>query len=190
MGLFNKIFSGSASIAPSAELMPDDQFWNLIEQAKDDAHHDYKTQQTMLKLKLAALPLKSIQNFENTFRKFRGKAYSHELWGAAYLIHGGCFEEHFVDFRAWLIAQGRDFYYDILENPELLANIDPARVNIDWSGIGEIASEVFAEISGQSLNSAYRENMVITGEPWDEFSSDLKKLLPQLWTKYGPKLRS
>jgi hypothetical protein len=32
------------------------------------------------------------------------------VWAAAYLIGGGCSGDAFIDFRAGVIAQGRDWY--------------------------------------------------------------------------------
>lgn len=50
------------------------------------------------------------------------KSYSWELWGAAYVIHGGCGDDTFSDFRASLISRGRRAFDRALADPESLAD--------------------------------------------------------------------
>ena len=38
------------------------------------------------------------------------QAYSWPLWGAAYVINGGCSDDTFTDFRAALISRGRQAF--------------------------------------------------------------------------------
>jgi hypothetical protein len=44
------------------------------------------------------------------------------VWAAAYLIGGGCSDDSFMDFRAGLIAQGRDWYHKAAASPDSLAD--------------------------------------------------------------------
>lgn len=37
----------------------------------------------------------------------------------------GCSDDGFIDFRAWLIAQGRDVYLSALADPDSLAEVTP-----------------------------------------------------------------
>lgn len=48
--------------------------------------------------------------------------YRWELWAAAYLIGGGRSDDSFIDFRAGLIAQGRDWYDKAAASPDSLAD--------------------------------------------------------------------
>lgn len=43
--------------------------------------------------------------------------YRWDVWAAAYLIGGGCSDDSFMDFRAGLIAQGRDWYQKAAASP-------------------------------------------------------------------------
>src|SRR5687767_14484267 len=49
------------------------------------------------------------------------QSYSSSLWGAAFVIMGGCSDDGFEYFRGWLISRGEDVYTQVLENPEYLA---------------------------------------------------------------------
>ncbi|EKC76209.1 hypothetical protein LEA_04821 [human gut metagenome] len=37
----------------------------------------------------------------------------------------GCSDDGFIDFRAWLIAQGKEVYMNALRDPDTLADIEP-----------------------------------------------------------------
>lgn len=52
------------------------------------------------------------------------KANTWKLWGAAYILNGGCSEDSFLYFRLWLIAQGRDVFTKAVADPESLAAAD------------------------------------------------------------------
>ena len=47
--------------------------------------------------------------------------YRYDLWAAACLIGGGCSDDGFIDFRAWLIAQGHDWYQKAAASSDSLA---------------------------------------------------------------------
>ena len=46
------------------------------------------------------------------------------MWGAAYVIHGGCSDDGFEYFRRWLISRGRKAYEAALADPDSLAQLD------------------------------------------------------------------
>ena len=50
------------------------------------------------------------------------EADTKDLWAAAYMICGGCSDDGFRDFRAWLIAQGREVFKGAVPNPDSLAD--------------------------------------------------------------------
>jgi len=51
------------------------------------------------------------------------RAMDYELWSGAYALHGGCSDDSFWDFRAGLVALGRDHYEAALRDPDTLAAI-------------------------------------------------------------------
>ena len=65
--------------------------------------------------------------------------YTWDLWGVAYILKGGCSDDGFEYFRAWLIARGRDFVAQALADPEGLGvAIDPGPGNYAtkrWPGL-------------------------------------------------------
>jgi Protein of unknown function (DUF4240) len=97
-----------------------DEFWNHIRatRRKDpDAHVE------RLVARLAKLSPDEILNFDRWWDLMHGEAYHRKLWAAAYLINGGCSDDGFMDFRSWLILQGRDVFQAAVANPDTLADV-------------------------------------------------------------------
>lgn len=86
--------------------MPAERFWRIIARAAESAH-DPDTQVNALRTALRELTVEEIISFEVAFRSHLNKAYTWDLWGAAYVIHGGCSDDGFEYFRRWLVSRGR-----------------------------------------------------------------------------------
>jgi len=188
MTLFDKLFGAGkkdAGFKPSADLMPEDQFWALIQSTYDKASGNFETQQDEMTQALRKLSPQDIIHFDNRFRELRGKAYHWQLWAAIYIIHGGCSDDSFIDFRDWVISQGREFYDKTITNPETLVELDTEKIEVDWEGMGYVASTVFEELTGEEIASEFRENQDIKGIEWNEENDDLKEMFPELWAKYA-----
>jgi hypothetical protein len=81
------------------------------------------------------------------------EAYRWDLWAAAALIRDGCSESAFRNFRAWLIAQGREAFEAALADPESLAE-NAALAEDDsaqYPALLSIPFGVYQEKTGQPL---------------------------------------
>jgi hypothetical protein len=188
MSLFSKLFGGSGkntNFTPSASLMNEEQFWGIIETANNNADGDFEELQDELANELRQLTPDEIILFSNRFRYFRGEANTWELWGAIYIIHGGCGDDSFNDFREWVIGQGREFYYKTINDPESLVEFETDSIDeVDWEGLGYIPATVFTSLTGQDIASLFEEKTEPTGTEWTEDGDDLKKMFPKLAAKY------
>lgn len=194
MSFFKKLFGSSASndqlkptnFTHSSELMDEEVFWKIIMTTKEKSNGDYDAQQEELAKELSKLTPDEIILFGNRFRYFRGQANTWELWGAIYIIHGGCSGDSFNDFREWVIGQGKEFYYNTIQNPESLVEIETEKIEeVEWEGLGYVPSTVFEEITGQEMPYLYQENHETTGNEWAEEGNDLKNMFPKLYAKYS-----
>jgi hypothetical protein len=196
MGLFDKLFGvtkknqtpelPNAKFTASDALMDEEQFWSIIQTAKDNCNGDYEQQQKELANELRKLPADAIILFGNRFRYFRGQANTWELWGAIYIIHGGCGDDSFNDFREWVIGQGKAFYYKTINDPETLVDMETSEIeDIEWEGLGYIPATVFQNLTRQEMPSPYQERLDTTGNEWAEGGEDLKKMFPRLAAKYA-----
>jgi hypothetical protein len=61
-------------------------------------------------------------DFAILFDTMMDRAYSYKLWGAAYVIHGGCDNDTLDDFRSSLISRGRSYFERAIADPDSLAD--------------------------------------------------------------------
>jgi hypothetical protein len=194
MGFFSKLFgSGKNDFIPSADLMPEDKFWGLIAASRSESGGDSEGQESALTALLHELPLNDLITFQNRYRQLRGQAYTWPLWGAVYIINGGCSDDGFCYFRDWLITQGREVYTNTLADPEWLADFKfpEEETNLDGDIISSkaifaeemayVADSVFEKRTGQHLPAEFAENNEITGPEWKEEGDDLARMFPKLW---------
>ena len=86
------------------------RFWDIIEMARASAGQDRPFHEALTD-HLATLTEQDILEYHERFEKVHDALYRYDLWAAASLIRGGCSDDGFIDFRAGLIAQGRDWYH-------------------------------------------------------------------------------
>lgn len=132
-----------------------DAFWELIEHIRANTHDDEHLVEG-LATALLALPTDEILDFEDQLSEAKHQAYRWEVWGAAYLINGGCSDDGFHDFRAWLVAQGRDTFTRAVADPDSLAEHPAVRRMADsrrdgWLGLESlhfVAEETYERRTG------------------------------------------
>ena len=93
-------------------------FWDIIETARASAGLDRPFHESLTD-HLATLTEQDILKYHERFEKMHDALYRHDLWAAAYLIRAGCSDDSFIDFRAGLIAQGRDWYEQATTSPAI-----------------------------------------------------------------------
>jgi hypothetical protein len=98
----------------------EEEFWDHIRATR---RRDPEAHAERLVNRLAKLSEAEILDFDHWWRVASGRAYFWDLWGAAYLINGGCSDDGFQYFRWWLILQGRAVYEAALANPDSLADV-------------------------------------------------------------------
>lgn len=96
-------------------------FWDIIEAARTSAGHG-KPFHEALADHLANHNEQEVLEYQENFDEVHQTLYRWDLWAAAYLIGGGCSDDSFMDFRAGLIAQGRDWYQKAAASPDSLAD--------------------------------------------------------------------
>ena len=100
------------------------QFWTLIEKAHQDAPRSMDDKCARITFLLGKLSAEDATDFSAHFEDQMARAYSWRLWGAAFVINGGCGDDSFSDFRASLISQGQQLFEGALSDPDSLAAID------------------------------------------------------------------
>lgn len=157
-----------------------DAFWSVIDSIKDSADRA-----SALQTRLAAIEPAEIVSFQEHFDRLFDQAYDWKLWGAAYLVNGGCSDDGFMDFRYGLISRGRAMYEAALADPDSLADTDLGPDEIEDEMFGYAASTVYEQKTGQDLPRSDALAVDPTGAEWDFDDVDEgNRHLPKIAAKF------
>lgn len=162
--------------------MTPDEFWAIVAAAREDAEDPDEVAERVSTI-LSERPLEDVVGFEQERRRLQAASYTWELWGAAYLINGGCSDDGFEYFRAWLFTQGREVFERAVTTPDSLAEVF-MEADIDEAECEEFmdaALEVYQERTGDDLqleSSAYPE-LVMDCDHEDDDA--MARLYPRLY---------
>ena len=167
-----------------------DTFWQLIDSTRRRSKGDQDEHINALTTALSELPEDEIVAFARIFNVFWARAYSWDLWAAAYIIGGGCSDDGFMDFRAWLISKGRRVYENALITPDSLAKAIGEDEECQIEGFQYVAGRAWAKRTGRDYYDFPHPEAPDTPEPsglaWKEESEDdLSARCPKLFKTYG-----
>ena len=172
--------------------MTEAEFWELIEKTKCSEPDEHVER---LVARLVKLPASEILSFGHWWGEAHTAAYDWNLWGAAYIINGGCSDDGFIDFRSWLLLKGEKVYRDALADPDTLAKV---RVEPDEASCECYpAPEAYSQAVSGADHGAYYNALTAAhglglsrpeplGEHWDfESETEMKARLTRLFKKFG-----
>ena len=174
-----------------------DSFWDLIHETKNVCGQDMDAMLAYLKDRLVSMGPTQAQNFHDIIHAYEDLADKFGLWDAAGIMKEyGCSDDGFIDFRAWLIAQGREVYFAALADPDSLADVVPYG-DCCFEQLSYVGDYAYEQLTGKSAYdqtdwSAYEALLMkleqdIVYKDGIEFpreGADLKKYLPRLCAKH------
>lgn len=149
--------------------MDTSEFWTIIEAARSAVGPDRPFAEALVD-ELAARTKDDILRYQERFDEVHDAVYRWDVWAAAYLIGGGCSDDSFMDFRAGLIALGRDWYERAAARPDSLAE-HPEVIAAAGAYDDEV---VFHEDVNYAASGAFKR---VTGgeedfyDAWDEYAA-------------------
>lgn len=165
--------------------MDDDAFWAVVEQARRDAGDD--APESVAEAITAVLVERGAAEtiaFDEAFHRVSAQGYSWALWGAAYLLNGGCGDDGFDYFRAWLVTRGRSVFEAAVVDPDSLATV----VDVDdldglecEDALGA-AWDAHQQLTGEDLPASdERTAPPDLGEEWDfDDDAEMRRRYPRL----------
>lgn len=163
--------------------MDAETFWKLNEGLPPE------TAEQSLRERLASLDVEDVAGYQRRFDLAFVDAYRWDLWGAAYLIDGGCSDDGFMDFRFGLISRGRSLFERSIADPDSLADVadrtdDGFIPNPDF---GYVAHLVYESKTGKPMPATGVKFLSdAKGERWDfDDAAMCHQKLPRLWAKFG-----
>lgn len=166
--------------------MSEVKFWELIDESSKDVADQDEQEEKLLKL-LEKLSESEIIGFQENFDEAIRNAYRYDLWGAAYIVNGGCSNDGFHYFCCWLIAQGEKFYKAVLGDPSKVGErVVPGGDEAEFELIAYVASTAWEKLTGEDDLYDHTRRLPIPTKPqgkrWEE--DDLEKLFPELAAKF------
>ena len=164
------------------------EFWAVLESGGTEALDAPDVQLEAIRRRLEELQPEELLDFHRLFNQRMDDAYSWDLWGAAYLINGGCSDDGFAYFRSWLISRGRATYEAALRAPDSLADlVDADRDDYEFEDLWGLALDVYRERTGDeppAIEDGARVEPA--GDRWDfDDEEQASQRLPRLAKLYS-----
>lgn len=172
----------------------ENEFWDLIESARRETDGDDDALANVLISRITSRSLVEIIEFDQCFHSLSNRVYTSHLWCTAYVACGGCSDDGFEYFRAWLIGRGKKTFYAALENPEsLIVELDQLKQN---EGTPEnemllyVARSAYEEKTGRkdfndATKSAPYEPLPEMDFDWSEEDEEsMRKICPKVFDMF------
>jgi hypothetical protein len=168
--------------------MRTDDFWAVISRATADRPSSPAEVAKRAAAELAAHDPEEIVAWGRHLDKVMVASGTQDLWAAAYVIHGGCDDEGFDNFRGWLIAHGREAVAQSVRSPDSLADMPVVRGAAETGAVFEagevlsIAGDAYEQATGFPLPAGERPaTRPDSAELWDFDNEDeMRRRLPRL----------
>ncbi|HVG50474.1 MAG TPA: DUF4240 domain-containing protein [Xanthobacteraceae bacterium] len=156
-------------------------FWSIVERVHAASGGNMDRKCELLKQELSKLSKSEAADFAAQFDDKMNRAYDWSVWGAAYVINGGCSDDSFQDFRASLISRGRSAYERAISAPDSLAGEQFDEESWFYEGYQYAVTDGVEATAGERPRLDIPETPA--GEEWEE--DDLGTRLPRLVAKHG-----
>lgn len=168
------------------------QLWEVIERSRTAEMTVKGGKRVFLKhfrRELRDLERATVRKMAKTLVTELAKATTWKMWGAGYIMNGGCSEDGFLYFRLWLMAQGREVFRAAVAKPESLVN---ATLRLGQAGdfefeeLLEAFDDALEQVDEGDLSDQISEVATPPGNaPFEMTSAVLKQRYPLLYAKWG-----
>jgi hypothetical protein len=174
-------------------------FWELINNSKKYGEEQVE----WLTKELIKKNNEEIIQFEIEFRNKMEQSYTSSLWGAAFVVMGGCSDDGFDYFRGWLISRGEEVFNQVIKNPEFLAeylsednlqedefapqleeilSVASDAYTYQKTGMFEYNDDIYTEYLNELEARGYKFEAIDIEFDWEE--EDLEERYPLLWHRF------
>ncbi|OUQ84030.1 DUF4240 domain-containing protein [Flavonifractor sp. An10] len=195
--------------------MTKEEFWSTIEtarQAVPDGSQSMMAEQ--IYRELLQKPPEDILDWNLYFYEYRDAACRNDLQAASTALGVPATSDGFLDFRTWLVAQGKEIYLAAIDNPDTLAKDPHIGAEMSFPSFADCAVDAYAEklsladeeerrrlynalnhhkLTDQSLNELQRELPQHPDISSGQLLLDYSAQFPNIWermTSRSPELRA
>ena len=165
--------------APQKRTIDENVFWEIIGELQTCDSTEEKC--TQLVIVLESFSAADIKRFEKILTAKLDQANHFDIWALAYLAQGGCSDDAFEGFRAWLILQGKSLFDLTIKDVNEACALIPAGLETEAEQFAGCAAIAFENRSGLPLAVKVTKTKT-KGKQWQE--EKLESLYPKLWKRY------
>lgn len=159
-------------------------YWDIVEAARADGGDASEVAERVV-ADLRARPPEVVFEFVQQQGLLLADSYSWELWGAAYIVNGGCSDDGFDYFRGWLLAQGRAAFEAVVAAPDSLADLIDAGDEAEGEDMLAAGASAYKALTGSYPKGAGTK-LPALGEGWDfDDADEMKRRYPRCWAKFN-----
>ena len=136
--------------------MNKEMFWQLIDESREACKENIKDMAKYLEGRLSSLSLDDAKSFCGIFDTYHKAAGLDGIASVGNLMnHEMLTDDGFIDFRNWLIAQGKEIYLETMKNPEILADKagEPIEGWYEFETLGYVGTRVVEKMTGDFKQS-------------------------------------
>ena len=175
--------------------MTEQKFWSIINKSLEQNAPGSDSQYRAVAQSLSSLSPDELIGFENQLNEQKAKAFTFPVLMANFILQSYINDDIFEDFRLWLISFGELRFNQILQNPDILADVcditDPVD-DITGEGLVFAALEAYEAQTGKD---DFLKQTIQPVEPeieydWPESTEGLEQAMPGLFKRFWDKNRS
>lgn len=170
---------------PAGAVSGEGRLWDIVARVERAAHGALDASCDAFRAELDALDDAGLVATEAAFAAAMRRAYDRRLWSAAYLIHRGCGDDAFWDFRAGLIALGRDVFTAALADPDTLAAIVDLEDRTLFEGFQYVPGAALEARGLTSAGAGHSPGEPTGGPFFGDDEAALRRAFPRLHARFG-----
>lgn len=159
------------------------EFWAIVATACQPDPRQADDWDRQLQAALMKISPDEIVEWDHIFDRLMARAYTVDLWGAAYIINGGASDDGFYYFRCWLICMGQNVYEAAVAEPDSLAGVVVQGIDAEAETYAA-AHRAWMAVTGRPDTDPYparNERAELRGEDWDfDNEEEARRRLPRL----------
>lgn len=137
--------------------MDTEAYWQLVDEARTRARKGAETAPDAndvadsLRAVLVERGTEAAREADAAYDELVATVHGPRLWGAAYLIGGGCSDDGFDYFLGWLVAQGREVFERAAQDPDSLADVVDEDTVAECEDMLAAAWDAYEELTGEEF---------------------------------------
>jgi len=163
------------------KLIDRDSFWSMISDAMAATHGNLDAFEKTLTKDLTQRTHQEIREFSRQFCELLEETCNWDVYGAATAIGCGS-EDGFLDFRRWIVFQGRRQFVRILADPDYLGSYDRKSDPVEHWYSEFHPGEAYEKVTGRNLRN-WKVSPFPAGHNPYTTDKQIAKRFPKLWKR-------